>query len=74
MRLPFSLLVYADLSADDVLAILIAQRTAFFTYLAWAQELPLRIAHKQIAARTPDYWLAQLWDEDYRRRLEPDSM
>lgn len=74
MSLPFSRLVYADLSADDVLAILTAQRIAFLAYLAWAQELSLRIAQKQIAAHMPDWWIAQLWDEDYRRRLGPDSV
>lgn len=70
MAPPFGRLVYSDLSVDEAVTWLDARRSAFLQYVAWARKLPLTTAHSQIATYVKDYWIARLWDEDYRAHLK----
>lgn len=69
MSPPFERMVYSTLSVDEIVSTLTAQRSAFREYIAWAKGLSHADAHRQIALHTKDYWIARLWDEDYRTHL-----
>lgn len=70
MSPPFGRMFYSALSVDEAVAALDARRSAFLKYVAWARTLPLATAHSQIATYAKDYWIARLWDEDYRVHLK----
>ncbi|WP_322052070.1 hypothetical protein [Paraburkholderia bannensis] len=70
MSPPYGKLNYAALSADQVTASMIARRVALLDYIAWARGLSLAEAHGQVAEHARDYWIARMWDEDYRVNLQ----
>ncbi|RKE36039.1 hypothetical protein B0G76_2185 [Paraburkholderia sp. BL23I1N1] len=70
MTPPYGWLNYETLSADQVAASLDARRVALLDYVAWARSLSLSEAHVQVARHANDYWIAGLWDEDYRAILK----
>ncbi|MFP6561341.1 hypothetical protein WJ542_24000 [Paraburkholderia sp. B3] len=66
MTPPYGNLNYTALSADQVAALMDARRVALLNYVAWARALSLAEAHGQVARYAKDYWIARMWDEDYR--------
>lgn len=69
MSLPFGRMVYSALSVDEAITALNARRSAFLEYVSWARALTLADAHGQIESYVSEYWIARLWDEDYRVHL-----
>lgn len=69
MSLPFGKMDYSVLSVDEAIAALDARRAAFLEYIAWARTLTLADAHSQIESYVKEYWIARVWDEDYRGHL-----
>ena len=66
MSLPYGRLNFSMLSTEDVVNALSKRRTAFAKYVSWARTLSLKEAHQQIACHAERYWVARLWDQDYR--------
>ncbi|MFL9924470.1 hypothetical protein PQR62_09345 [Herbaspirillum lusitanum] len=66
MSLPYGRLDFSTLSTADVISALTDRRTAFTKYVSWARALSLKEAHEQIASHVEKFWVARLWDQDYR--------
>ncbi|MFJ9453171.1 MULTISPECIES: hypothetical protein [unclassified Herbaspirillum] len=66
MSLPYGRLDFSTLSTADVVSALSERRTAFAKYVSWARALSLKEAHEQIAYYVERFWVARLWDQDYR--------
>lgn len=70
MTPPYGRLLYSVLPHNAVAALLAERRSAFLRYVAYARTLDAVDAHSQIALHAGEYWIARLWDEDYRANLK----
>ncbi|SDG98002.1 hypothetical protein SAMN04487926_101498 [Paraburkholderia steynii] len=73
MALPYGRFEYATLSRELAVTALQERRDAFLQYVSWFRNLNLTEAHSQIVAHTDQYWIARLWDTDYRAELKIDT-
>lgn len=73
MALPYGRFGYATLSRNLVVTAIQERRDAFLRYVSWFRKLSLTEAHSQIVAHTDQYWIARLWDADYRAALRIDT-